>query len=72
MPIFLHFLIDFTNGASELHEVETITPAPTTGTIILTLAVVIAMSLFFIGVGYWLTRCVQKEECLQKAAMIQL
>lgn len=72
VPIFLHFLIDFTNGASILNEIEVLTPAPTTSTIVLTLAVVIAMSLFFIGVGYWLLLRVDKEEWLQKTALIQL
>ncbi|MBC5991938.1 CPBP family intramembrane glutamic endopeptidase [Pontibacter cellulosilyticus] len=72
VPIFLHFLIDFTNGAGDLNEVEVLTPTPTTSTIVLTLAVVTAMSLFFIGIGYWLMKRVQKEEWLQKAAMIHV
>lgn len=72
VPAFIHFLIDFTNAASELSE-EIVTPAPPAqSTILLTLAVVIVMALIFIGAGMFLFRRVQQEEWLHKASLIRL
>lgn len=72
VPIFLHFLVDFTNGASALSEVEAVSSAPTSTTIVLTLFIVTGMTLFFIGVGWLLLKRVDREEWLQKAALSRI
>lgn len=72
VPIFIHFMIDFTNDARALSEVQQAASVPTSSTIILTLGVVTAMSLFFIGVGLLLLKRVDREEWLQKAALVRI
>lgn len=71
VPVFIHFLVDFTNGASALSEVEAVAAVPTLTTVVLTLGVVIGMSLIFIGAGWFLLKRVDREEWLQKAALIR-
>lgn len=72
VPVFLHFLIDFTNGAAVLKE-EIITPdIPSSGTILLTLAVLIAMCFFLIGIGMILYKRVNQEEWIGKVSPIKI
>ncbi|GHA56346.1 CPBP family intramembrane glutamic endopeptidase [Pontibacter akesuensis] len=72
VPIFLHFLVDFTNGASALSGVEAVSSNPTTTTIVLTLAVVTGMSFLILGAGWLLMKRVPKEVWMQKAALVKL
>lgn len=72
VPMFIHFLIDFTNGASALSEVQTVQSSPTSETIVLTLGVVIITSILFMGAGWFLLKRIHREEWLQKAALIRI
>ena len=72
IPAFIHFLIDFTNGVSDLQREVAVKEVPTLSTIIITYAAIILMALFFIGVGLWLFKRVNKEEWLQKVSFIKL
>jgi membrane protease YdiL (CAAX protease family) len=72
VPAFLHFLVDFANGTSDLKEEVLANTIPTQSTIILTLIVIIALALIFIGVGMFLFKRVQKEEWLHKVSFIKI
>ncbi|AHM62652.1 abortive infection protein [Flammeovirgaceae bacterium 311] len=72
VPAFIHFLIDFTNAAYDLKEEVVARSEPSQSTILLTLAVVIAIALFCFGAGMFLFKRVQPEEWLQKASLIKI
>lgn len=71
-PAFLHFLIDFTNGASALKEEVVPQAIPTTETILITLAVLTAMSAFLVALGLFLFKRVRQEEWVEKASLIEI
>ncbi len=74
VPVFIHFLIDFTNAAFDLQEntgleVETV---PTLTNSFLTLFVVTLLSLFLIGTGLFLYKGVKEEEWIRKVTSIKI